>query len=37
MELNKIIHGDCFDIMRGMANKSVDLVLTNPPYKQGRM
>ena len=30
--LNKIIHGDCLEVMKGMPDKSVDLVLTDPPY-----
>jgi len=30
--LNSIILGDCFEVMRGMADNSVDLVLTDPPY-----
>lgn len=30
--LNKIILGDCLDIMRTMPDKCVDLVLTDPPY-----
>lgn len=28
----KIIHGDCLEVMRGFADKSFDLVLTDPPY-----
>ena len=28
----KLIQGDCLDVMRGMADNSVDLVLTDPPY-----
>ncbi len=35
MELNKIINADCLDIMRQMPDKSVDLVLTDPPYGIG--
>lgn len=31
-EVNKIILGDCLEVMRGMADNSVDLVLTDPPY-----
>lgn len=27
-----IILGDCLDVMRGMADKSVDAVVTDPPY-----
>ncbi len=33
--MNEIIHGDCLEIMKGMADKSVDLVLTDPPYGLG--
>ena len=29
---NTIICGDCLDAMRGMANGSVDAVITDPPY-----
>ena len=28
----EIIHGDCLDVMRGMAAGSVDAVVTDPPY-----
>ena len=35
MELNKIYCGDCLDFMREMPDKSVDLVLTDPPYGIG--
>lgn len=35
MELNKIYQGDCLELMKGMADKSVDLVLTDPPYGIG--
>jgi site-specific DNA-methyltransferase (adenine-specific) len=30
--LNKIICGDCLDVMRKLPDKCVDLVLTDPPY-----
>lgn len=30
--LNKIICGDCLEVMRDIPDKSVDLVLTDPPY-----
>jgi site-specific DNA-methyltransferase (adenine-specific) len=33
--LNKIILGDCLDVMREMPDKCVDLVLTDPPYGIG--
>ena len=32
MKKNEIIFGDCLPVLRGMADKSVDLVLTDPPY-----
>lgn len=31
----KLIHGDCLEEMKKMADKSVDLVLTDPPYGIG--
>ena len=30
--INKVIKGDCLEVMKGMPDKSVDLVLTDPPY-----
>lgn len=30
--VNKIINGDCMDIIRQIPDKSIDLVLTDPPY-----
>lgn len=33
METNVIIQGDCLEVMRGMDDNCVDLVLTDPPYK----
>lgn len=30
--INKIIQGDCLQIMKGIPDKSIDLVLTDPPY-----
>jgi site-specific DNA-methyltransferase (adenine-specific) len=32
LELNRIYQGDCLDLMKEMPDKSVDLVLTDPPY-----
>ncbi len=29
----QIIEGDCLEVMRGMADKSVDHVITDPPYE----
>jgi site-specific DNA-methyltransferase (adenine-specific) len=31
--INKIIHGDCLEVMKEMPDKSVDLVVTDPPYE----
>lgn len=30
--LDEIIHGDCLDVMRRMPDKSIDLIITSPPY-----
>ena len=35
IELNKIYCGDCLEIMKGIPDKCVDLVLTDPPYGIG--
>jgi len=32
MELNKIYCGDCLELMKQIPDKSIDLVLTDPPY-----
>ena len=31
--MNEIICNDCIDVMKSMPDKSVDLILTDPPYK----
>jgi DNA modification methylase len=37
MNKNVELHlGDCLEVMRGMADKSVDAVITDPPYGIGR-
>ncbi|MEA3346939.1 MAG: site-specific DNA-methyltransferase [Candidatus Auribacterota bacterium] len=33
--VNKIIHADCMDVMSGIPDRAVDLVLTDPPYGIG--
>ena len=33
--INQIIQGDCLEVMKGIPDKSVDLVLTDPPYGLG--
>ena len=35
MEVDRIICGDCLDVMKDMPDNSVDLVLTDPPYGIG--
>jgi DNA modification methylase len=32
MEVNKIIQGDCLDVLKTIPDESVDLVVTDPPY-----
>lgn len=32
--VNKIIHGDCLDIMRFIPDKSIDMILADLPYKK---
>ena len=35
MSEQKVIEGDCLEVMRGFADKQFDLVLTDPPYGIG--
>lgn len=32
LELNKIIEGDCFEVLQSMPANSIDCVVTSPPY-----
>lgn len=32
MEINKIYHGDCLELIKQLPNDSIDLVITSPPY-----
>lgn len=32
MELNRIYHGDCMELMAQIDDRSIDLVVTDPPY-----
>jgi len=34
--MTEIIHGDCLDVLRGVADNSVDLVFCSPPYEAAR-
>ena len=36
MEINKIYNGDCLDVMSNFPDKSIDCVITSPPYWQMR-
>ena len=36
MELNKIYHGSCLDLIKNIPNNSVNSVITSPPYWQLR-
>ncbi|MCK9370957.1 site-specific DNA-methyltransferase [Candidatus Dojkabacteria bacterium] len=35
METNTIIQGDCLDVMKDIPDKSIDMILTSPPYNLG--
>ena len=30
--LNNIVHGDCLDVMKALPDKSIDVIITSPPY-----
>jgi DNA modification methylase len=34
-ELITLWHGDCLPVMRAMADGSIDIVVTSPPYNMG--
>jgi site-specific DNA-methyltransferase (adenine-specific) len=36
MELNQIINGDCLEVMKGLPDKCIDLIITSPPYNLGK-
>lgn len=36
MNAIQLLHGDCLELMKGIPNNSVDLVLTDPPYNIGK-
>lgn len=33
MEDIELLKGDCLDLMKNIPNESIDMILTNPPYK----
>lgn len=33
MEINKIHLGDCYELIKQLPDKSVDLIVTDPPYQ----
>jgi len=35
-ELDKIVHGDCLDIMKSFPDECIDLIITSPPYADNR-
>lgn len=32
MEVNKIIYGDCLEVMKGFSDESINLIIADPPY-----
>ena len=35
--INKVIEGDCLEVMKDIPDKSVDSIVTDPPYELGFM
>ena len=35
-ELDRIIQGDCLEVMRSFPDECVDLIITSPPYADNR-
>ena len=36
LEVNRIYNADCLDILKELPDKSIDLVLTDPPYRDNK-
>ena len=36
LEVNRIYNADCLDILKDLPDKSIDLVLTDPPYRDNK-
>lgn len=34
--LNRILHGDCRDLLKQLPDESIDLIITSPPYADQR-
>ena len=34
--LNKILHGDCLEVLKMIPDDSIDLIVTSPPYADQR-
>ena len=32
MDINKIIHGDCLEVLKTFPDECIDLVFADPPY-----
>ena len=32
MQANKIYHGDCLELIKGLPDACIDAVITDPPY-----
>ena len=37
MEVNKIVCGDSLEVMKGIPDESIDLVVTDPPYNISKL
>ena len=35
--MNRIIHGDCEDVLKDLPDNSIDLIFTSPPYADQRL
>ena len=37
MKLNKVINGDCLEVLKSLEENSIDSIVTDPPYELGFM
>ena len=35
--INTVLHGDCLELMKDIPDKSIDCIITSPPYNIGKM
>lgn len=37
MEMIDLLHGDCLELMKDIPDKSIDMILADPPIRNNRL